>query len=334
MTKRLSQSDSSTASAAGFWRLRSSTCILPDTINLAPRRKRGHLARICNDLRARCPRSFKLTVLGIVPVTPGHHRQDACATKKPPAPHSAFTLLEVLVASAILSILVVILLGTLTATLSVWRNSDNKVTADREGRSAQLILGGDLANVVMPAQTNFWPRLVTNGAGIVFLQFLTLKPQDYQGTNDVGDVCYVEYAVDTNARCLVRKFQGSADTFASILKVGTFNNSPSIGPDHQLVADNLLIDNRDAARRMALQGNVNTNHFRILRVDGGTNLSPIAPGEYSATIVTNRPAMIEFNFAAVDPQTGANTAILANTNILLRSAGLFTSRVKLPDPAP
>ena len=53
-----------------------------------------------------------------------------------PAPIAAFTLLEVLVASAVLGIFLVILLGTLSATLAVWRSTDNKVTADREGRSA------------------------------------------------------------------------------------------------------------------------------------------------------------------------------------------------------
>ncbi len=243
----------------------------------------------------------------------------------PFSPRCAFTILEVLVASAILGILVVILLGTLSATLSVWRNTDNKVSADREGRSALLIFGQDLANAVMPTNPALWPRLVTNG-GTVFLQFLTLKPQDYQGAGDVGDVCYVEYAVDTNTRSLVRLFHGSGDTFTNILKPGAFDNTPAIGNDHQLVADNLLVDNRDAARRMNLYGSVNTNHFVILN----TNLTPLT-GAYAAG---NRPAMIEFNFAAVDPQTGANQALLASTNILLRGAGLFTSRMKLPDPAP
>lgn len=242
------------------------------------------------------------------------------------SPRCGFTILEVLVASAILSILVVILLGTLSATLSVWRNTDNKVTADREGRSAQLILGQDLANIVMPTNPALWPRLVTNDGGTVFLQFLTLKPQDYQGAGDVGDVCYVEYAVDTNARCLVRAIHGSGYTFTNILKVGAFGDSPTIGADHQLVADNLLVDSRAAARRMNLYGSVNTNHFVILN----TNLETLT-GAYSSN---NRPAMVEFNFAAVDPQTGANRAMLANTNILLRGAGLFSSRVKLPDPAP
>ena len=242
----------------------------------------------------------------------------------PLGPRGAFTILEVLVASAILSILVVILLGTLSATLALWRNTDNKVTADREGRCALLILGQDLANAVMPTNPALWPRLVTNDGGAVFLQFLTLKPQDYQDAGNVGDVCYVEYAVDTNARSLVRLFRGSADAFTNILIKGAFTNSPMISTNHQLVADNLLVDNRDAARRMTnLYASINSNHFEILAADGRPYTNTNDP-----------PAMIEFNFAAVDPQTGTNTSILANSNILLRSAGMFSFRVKLPDPAP
>ena len=246
------------------------------------------------------------------------------ASRRPVSSAPAFTILEMLVASAVMGVLVVILLGTLTTTLALWRNTDNKLTADREGRSAQLILGQDLANAIVPSNTNFYPRLITN-SGTVFLQFLTLKPQDYQDTNGVGDVCYVEYAVVANENRLVRNFFGSAKTFNDILQAGTFRSSPDTA-NAQMVADNLLVDNRAAARRMNLEGNVNTNHFEIL----GTNGLPLA-GTLSAS---NRPAFVEFNFAAVDPQTASNTALLANTNIVLRSAGLFSSRVALPAPAP
>ena len=239
------------------------------------------------------------------------------------SPRGAFTILEVLVASAILGILVVILLGTLTTTLALWRNVDNKLTADREGRSAQLVLGQDLASVVMPTNPQLWPRKVTN-EGIVFLQFLTLKPQDYQAANDVGDVCYVEYAVIPDRKQVVRNFFGSEQTFEDILKLGAFPSAPDIS-DAQLVADNLLVNNRDAARRMNLHAGANTNHFEIL----GTNALPVT-GAYSPN---NRPALIEFNFAAVDPQTAANSAIMGNPDIVLRSASLFSARFALPGPS-
>jgi len=37
----------------------------PNTVHLAPRRERGRPARFCSGLRARCPRSFMLTALGL-----------------------------------------------------------------------------------------------------------------------------------------------------------------------------------------------------------------------------------------------------------------------------
>ncbi len=246
------------------------------------------------------------------------------ASRRPVSSAPAFTILEMLVASAVMGVLVVILLGTLTTTLALWRNTDNKLTADREGRSAQLILGQDLASAIVPSNTNFYPRLITN-SGTVFLQFLTLKPQDYQDTNDVGDVCYVEYAVLTNEKRLVRTFFGSGQTFSNILRVGAFRASPDT-TNAQMVADNLLVDNRAAARRMRLEGNVNINHFEILGTNGLPLTNPLSS--------SNRPAFVEFNFAAVDPQTASNTNLLTNANIVLRSAGLFSSRVALPTPAP
>ena len=53
---------------------------------------------------------------------------------------NGFSLIEVLVASAVLSIVLAILLGTLSASMSLWRNTENKLGADREGRAAEQLL--------------------------------------------------------------------------------------------------------------------------------------------------------------------------------------------------
>lgn len=237
---------------------------------------------------------------------------------------SGFSLLEVLVASAIMATLTAILLGTLSGVLGLWRLTDNKVTADREGRSAQLLLSQDLGNAIMPTNPALWPRVASNGSKI-YLQFLTAKPRDYQeGGADAGDICFVEYFIDTQGHHLMRNFLGSANTYTSVLSASRFPSPGARDGEAQLVADNLLVDNRDAARRMALNQEANTNHFVIL----GANLMPIS-GSYSAA---NRPALVEFNIAAVDPQTATNKILLDNSNILLRSAALFSSRIKLPSP--
>lgn len=227
-----------------------------------------------------------------------------------------FTLIELLVSSAILAILMMILLGTLSGMLTLWRTTDNKITADREGRAAHLLLSQDLQNVLMPESSALWPRLVTN-TGMVYLQFLTLKPQDYQSqADDVGDVCFVEYAFDSTEPRLVRRFFGSKQTYEEILQANAFP-APSIS-GAQLVAENVLEDNASAARRMGFPASVPEQRFRLLN----NELEPIAGGE--------RPVILEYTFAAVDPLTATNEVLLGSNAAPLKSAGLFTSRFYLP----
>ena len=100
-------------------------------------------------------------------------------------------------ASAVLAIVMAILLGALSTSLSLWRNTEGKLAADREGRAAELMMAQDLASAVVPADPALWPR-VNNG----HLQFLTAKSTDYQttGDNNLGDVCFVEYSVTGQGR--------------------------------------------------------------------------------------------------------------------------------------
>lgn len=227
-----------------------------------------------------------------------------------------FSLIELLVSSAILAVLMMILLGTLSGMLTLWRTTDHKITADREGRAAHLLLSQDLMNAIMTESSALWPRLVTN-SGVVFLQFLTLKSQDYQSpADDVGDVCFVEYAFDPTERRLVRRFFGSKQTYEEILQSNAFP-APSISGG-QLVAENVLKGNTVAAQRMAFPAAVTDENFRLLN----ENLQPVLGSE--------RPVIVEYTFAAVDPLTATNYALLGDTAAPLLSAGIFTSRFYLP----
>ena len=49
---------------------------------------------------------------------------------------AAFTLVEVLVSSAVLGIVMFILLSTLGSSLSLWRTTEGYIAADRQGRCA------------------------------------------------------------------------------------------------------------------------------------------------------------------------------------------------------
>lgn len=243
-----------------------------------------------------------------------------------------FSLLEVLVASAILGVVMMVLLSTLTTSLSLWRTTESKSLADREARASQLLLAQDLANVVMPANSNLWPRIVTNRIGrdnVLYLKFLTTAPSDYQaGAGDTGDVCYVEYAVlpSTNASGseLRRLFWPSGKAFSDVVSAGRF---PSVQPQDQFqsLGLNLLPTNRLAARGLgALATEANNTNFILL----GTNMLPFT----GAPSPANYPAAIEVNFAVADPDTLRNTNQLNNANYILRNAGLYSTRFYLPKP--
>ena len=235
-----------------------------------------------------------------------------------------FTLLEVLVASVVLSIVLTILLGTLSTSMSLWRNTENKLASDREGRSAELLLADDLSGVVMPANPALWPRVVDK-----HLQFLSLKPVDYQATNagNVGDVCFVEYFVDAEKGDLNRVFLGSKETFDEILKTGQFPSPTSEADEENVLADNLLENTSDAVRGLVLEANANPENFVVLN----TNMV-LLTGSYSAA---NRPAAIEVTLAVADPTSmeEKNKAIWQqNSAVRLRNAGIYSFRVSLPAP--
>jgi len=134
---------------------------------------------------------------------------------------AAFTILEVLVASAIMAIVMFVLVSTANTSLQLWRGTSEKIAVDREGRAGIALLSWDLQNIVQPTNIALRPWIninLFNGptASEPVLKFLTLKPADYQAnTNtDLGDVCYVEYRF-TN-RSLMRAHLSSARTFAAL----------------------------------------------------------------------------------------------------------------------
>jgi prepilin-type N-terminal cleavage/methylation domain-containing protein len=237
-------------------------------------------------------------------------------------PSAGFSLLEVMVASAVLAIVLTVLLGTLTTSLSLWRNTEGKLYSDREARAAELLIAQDLSSVVMPTNPSLWPR--TNQGS---LQFLVTKPEDYQGAGEVGDVCFVEYRVDAGANTLTRLFYPSERTFTEILRSGNFP-APG-GGEGQILATNVLSDSRDAVRGLALYREANRNSFVMLGTNTGTLLEH--SGTYSSG---NRPVAVEVNFAVTDPSSMANRDLWeGRQDMKLRNAGLYSFRINLPAPA-
>ena len=236
-----------------------------------------------------------------------------------PGSASAFTLIEVLVASAVLSIVMMILLGTLSTSMALWRTTEGRLSADREGRAAELLFSQDVANAVLTTNTNLWPR-VQNG----WLQFLTTKPLDYQDPSgsDTGDVCLVEYSVDPTRHALVRNFTGSSGTWAKI-KDDSLPPPPG-SSSGQLLALNVFKDLDSALRGTALSASASDQpktNFVIL----GTNMTA-TPSPSQA----NPPTAILVNVGVGDLDSIVNEDLLSNQNYKPRNANFFTFRLPLP----
>jgi len=233
----------------------------------------------------------------------------------------AFTLLEVLVATGVLATMMVILLGSLSSSMSLWRTTESKISADREGRSAHFLLYQDLASAYAPTNTsgwptNLWPQIKSNGT---FIRFLTLKPGDYQAANNNGDICCVEYSVDTNTHAIYRNFVSSSDTFLSIS-----NNKMMPQPNNapQLLADYVIPNTNAAKPDPSDTAFIIPNFVGVRVVPSGSGIAYQAAG-------TQRPDAIEVNISTADMEAVKNIDTLSKTTAGIRSAGFFSFRANL-----
>ena len=252
------------------------------------------------------------------------------AASHPRPVNLAFTVLELLVSSAILSIVVAILLSVLTTSMTTWRTTQGKIEVDNEGRAGTLLLMQDIDNMMLPSSPELWPEVSTNSDG-VNLRFLTLKPLDYQGSDgnlqeNIGDVCYVEYTL-TPTGALMRGFHPSKWTYENALLLGSLPPPGSAAP--QILSTNILTDMKNAVRGSKLYSEAGQTGFVIL----ATN-NPGYPNEIMPAVAplsrSNPPVGLEINFAATDWSSAQNTQLLENPSYRLRNSGYFSVRFDFP----
>ncbi len=155
------------------------------------------------------------------------------STSPLPARAHGFSLIELLAAVAVFSILIVVLFGVLDAATRLWQTSERRVDSFREVRAALNVLRGDIANAVMltnnPANTNrLLPYVQTNQ--IAFLMRLPPLQQTLGGTNTAanpGDVVFVCYTYDAANAALLRQLVPSGPTFSNLLA----SSGTSLGPN-------------------------------------------------------------------------------------------------------
>lgn len=209
-----------------------------------------------------------------------------------------FTLVELLVSSAIIGIVMMVLLTVTSTGLRLWNSSEAGINVDSEGRGAQAMLALDLQSAIVPASSALWPKVDTKTNAAVPLRFLTLLPADYQDSlngKDIGDVCYVEYRYDSPTRTVRRGYAGSADTFAAL------PNFPAV-TNFEILATNIP-------------------QIKVWAWDKSGNPATTTP-----------PSSIEVRFEILDSKEMQNMDVAAAQGY--RSRRYYFSRYSLPSPQP
>ena len=220
------------------------------------------------------------------------------------SPH-AFTILELLVAMAVFSLLIVMLMGMVDSASKLWRENENRVDSYREARAAMSIISHDLRNALAGTNLNYIRinndayGFLTNAetdtnsaAAIFFLSAQSATSQDPAANK--SDVCQVGYflaydktsalaGVNTNVpktMNLYRYFLSSDETFAKLTN-GTY---PVFGSSIGALDDDVDL----------LARNITRFHIDALDTNGTS---------YVSTTNAPLPPVIQIEMTAINTET-------------------------------
>lgn len=240
---------------------------------------------------------------------------------------NGFSVLELLVAMAVLSVLVVLMMNMVDSATKLWRHTENSVDSYREARGALITMSRDLQYATVGTNTNWVKFNLTSGAANtnygsnVF--FLTTLPPAAQPPAAKSDICEVGYflALDrtpasTNRTLnLYRYFRGSDQTYSNI-KAGTLFSPVVTGATgEEILARNVV--------SMSI-----------------TPVSTNAAGQwmtgYNPTTNAPLPQIVEITLTAINQDLARklnSTTDWSNTNsaLMKQATQTFTTRVFLPN---
>ena len=132
----------------------------------------------------------------------------------------AFSLLEVLIASTILALVVVLLLGMVDGASSLWRNAERRRDASREVRAGLRMMAEDLHSAVLTTAPDTLliedSELQVGDGNSLF--FLVSHPPDHRHDGIKGDLCATGYfiapAPEGNGIRNLYRFHASGDDVA------------------------------------------------------------------------------------------------------------------------
>lgn len=153
----------------------------------------------------------------------------------------AFTLIELMVATAITSLLILGMTGVFDQAMKAWRLSSRRGDAEREVRAALSTIQRDFSSLVVSTNLPIYrvtgatnnryigPRNPPDYNGNVAVFFLSTLGTNQQATNNPGDLCGVGYYVawdqTTKTYNLYRYLNSSSNQFFALR---TFLTNPNI----------------------------------------------------------------------------------------------------------
>ena len=258
----------------------------------------------------------------------------------------AFTLLELMVAIAVMSILLVLLFNMVDSGARLWRANENRVDSYREARAALGIMSRDLQNAL--AATNSlddqfllndtaFPNLAaanlvsdTNrGAALFFLTALPAKAQD--SASNKSDVCQVGYFMAFG--------KSSSASNSPVNTMNIYRYILSSDPAFQLLTNSPVFP----ADLFTLDPRVELLARNVTRFTARAyTLTNNSLSAFSASPSTPLPDLVEISISAISQEAGkklgnalsawTSTNSALYTNIVGPVEQTFTTRIRLNRP--
>ena len=180
---------------------------------------------------------------------------------------SAFTLIEIMVATVVMIVLTGLVIQITSEVLKVWNRSSGKLSANAEARIAMDLLTQDLETAVFRNNNLQWLRAEDDTSGWVNTVSLKLFSPALDRPSGPGDICGIAYLLenrdpvsgstgagspDDRLWILYRMVASPEDTFKNLMGVGNQDALPA--KDEPLWGSNSIVGINSG-------GNVGTNYL-------------------------------------------------------------------------
>lgn len=180
---------------------------------------------------------------------------------------SAFTLIEIMVATVVMIVLTGLVIQITSEVLKVWNRSSGKLSANAEARIAMDLLTQDLETAVFRNNNLQWLRAEDDTIGWVNTVSLKLFSPALDRPSGPGDICGIAYLLenrdpvsgspgagspDDRLWILYRMVASPEDTFKNLMGVGNQDALPA--KDEPLWGSNSIVGTNSG-------GNVGTNYL-------------------------------------------------------------------------